>query len=430
MILTQFVELLRGPALRQRVLGPVSFDATILVTNLVTGIIIARSLGPAGRGELAAILIVLQVGSWIFSLGAAESVAYHQTRHPDHGPRLLSSWLLMALPLWLLATLTGELMLPILFSAQTEHAIELGRIFMPIVLLPLLTIIFNAVLLGDHRFNEYNSVRLLLPAGVALGYVILLPLGALTVESALVVNGSSMVISTSLSAFLCLRRHGLRSPLRWLTRDSVVYGAKAHGGSLAGFVNARLDLLIIPAFLTATEVGLYSVATNVASVVSTLTATVAMIALPLATRESERSARLVIRTLHAVLLLGGCLCVILIAVAPIGIRIVYGGNFVAAATALRILLPGQVLSAGAAVLWSGMLAANRPLLATAAAIPGAIFTITGLLLFLQEGGIETAATITTIAYSLVFALSVIGFRHISKVRWRDFLKAPPALTDP
>jgi O-antigen/teichoic acid export membrane protein len=421
----RFTHLLGHSAVRQRIVGPVAFDGLILTTNLITGIVIARSLGPAGRGELAAILILMQTASWIFSMGAAEAVAYHQARNPAHGGRLIAGWIVIMAPLTVLAIAVGELLLPTLFGAQSAEAVDLGRLYLLLVGVPLLGIVFNAILLGDGRFTAYNSVRLLIPAQIAVGYLVLWPLGGLTVESALIVNATATVTSTIVAAIACISRHGLDRPHPGLLNTTFTYGVKAHGGSLAGFVNARLDLLIIPAFLAAASVGLYSVATNVSSIIGTLTGTVAAIVLPVAARENGGSSRVVIRTMHAVLLIGGTLGLILILLAEPALTLVYGEEFADAAPALRILLPGEVLGACAAVITSGHLAANRPFLSSVPYFLGAALTVGGLVIFLPDGDITTAATITTAAYTVVFVVSVVIYRRKTGLRWRQFLRAPP-----
>lgn len=419
-----------GSSLRQRVIGPVFFDAQILLMNLITGVIIARSLGPAGRGELAAILIVVQTAGWIFSLGSAEAVAYHQSRNPQHGGRLIGSWMAVALPLGLLAIPIGEFLLPTLFGAQTQEAVDLGRIYLLLVTVVLLGIVFNGLLLGDQRFLAYNLMRLLIPVQIAVGYVTLLLVHELTVEAALIVNAVATITTTIVAAITCIGRHGIGRPHPQLLRTTVWYGVKAHGGSLAGFVNARLDLLIIPAFLAAASVGLYSVATNVSSIIGMLTGTVAVVVLPVAARDNAGSARVVVRTMHAVLLIGGSLGIVLVLLAEVALRIVYGASFVDAAPALRILLPGEILSACAAVILSGLLAVNRPFLSSLPYFLGAAITIGGLVLFLPDGDITTAATITTAAHSVVFVASILLYRRFAGLAWRDFLRAPPAEPGP
>jgi O-antigen/teichoic acid export membrane protein len=93
---------------------------------------------------------------------------------------------------------------------------------------------------------------------------------------------------------------------------------------------------------------------------------------------------------------------------------------------LRILLPGIVLDAAAMVLWSGLLAAGRPLLSSVAAIPAALITVVGLVLFLEEGGIDVAAIVSTCAYTVVFVICLFLYKHVVKLRWRDFLTPPAA----
>ncbi len=354
-------------------------------------------------------------------MGSLEATAFHQSKHPHRGAHLLGSWLAVTVPLSILAIVVGELLLPTLFGAQTEEAVELGRLYLPMVAVSLVTVVFNGVLLGDQRFLAYNSVRLLTPALSAVGYVTLLLTHELSVQLALVVVAGATTISGIVAAVLCLKRHGLARPERALTRVTVWYGMRAHSGSLAGFVNARLDLLIIPAFLAAASVGLYSVATNVSSIIGTLTDTIALVVLPIAARESEQSSQTVIKTLHAVLLIGIVLAGVLMVLAEVALRLVYGAEFTGAATALRILLPGEVLFAAAAVLWSGLLAADRPTLSSLAYIPAAVITVVGLLLFLSSGGIDTAATVTTCAYTVSFLCSVVLFKHVHSLRWRQFL---------
>jgi O-antigen/teichoic acid export membrane protein len=426
----RFGTLARSRGLRERVLAPFSFDALILGTNLITGIIVARALGPAGRGEIAAILTLVFTSTWLFSLGSIETLAYHQSRRPKEASELLTLWLGVAAATSLAAIVAAELVLPLLFNAQTDAAIDLARLYIPIVAFSLFTVMFNGILLGDQDFFAYNLIRTLYPAAVAVGYVGCLLTGTLSVETALVANAVGTALSCGAAIFHCGRRHGLSRPQPGLLRETLWYGVRAHGGSVAGFVNARLDLLILPAFLAATSVGLYSVATNVTSLIGALTGTIAIFALPVAARLRATSTRTVIRTLHATVAIGLTLGLVIALLAGVAVELLYGSNFESAVTPLRIMLPGEILDACSVVLWAGLLAANRPFLSSAAAGPGAVLTITGLVLFLESGGIVAAAIVTSSAHTLVFTISILLYRHAKGLRWRDFLKPPDAAAAP
>lgn len=415
---------LAHPALRKRVLAPMGFDASILAVNLITGIVIARALGPAGRGEIAAILLLAQLGVWFFSGGATEAIAYRLARNPSDGAKLIGTWLTIAIPLSLLAIVVAQLVLPVLFSAQTPETIHLGRIYAAIIVVMMLQAVQYGMLLGDHDFTAYNVVRLIQPALIAGIYIALWATGALSVEVALWTNAGATCAAFVVAAARLLQRHGVGRPSRALARETLSYGLRAHMGSIAGLVNARLDLLIVPAFLGAASVGLYSVATNVTSIIITLTATIATIAMPVAARRNKRSARTVIRTMQVVLLIGVAIAVPLAILANVALSVVYGAEFAGAATALRILLPGVVLDAAAMVLWSGLLAANRPMLSSVSAIPAAILTVVGLVLFLKEGGIDVAAIVSTCAYTVVFVISIFLYKHVAELGWRQFFHPP------
>jgi antigen flippase len=424
-IVERLVALFRRDSVRQRVIAPMSFDAAILATNLVTGIIVARALGPSGRGELAATLLIVQMAAWVFGMGSSEAISYHQARSPEDGPRLLSSWLVITVPLVIVGIVVSELMLPVIFAAQTDAAIQVARVYLLAIPLIAYQQIFSGILLGDHDFLYYNVTRFLYPALAAVIYVLFLLPGIFSVKTALVANALAMAIALAISIHRSLRKQGLARPDRALIRKTLSYGLRAHAGSTAGLINARLDLLIIPAFVTAGSVGLYSIATNVTSIVTSLTATVALMALPIAAR-AQGSPRPVILTLQTAMGISLVIAIPLAALAPILLGLVYGSAFESASDALRLLLPGAVFGAGVNVLAAGILAANRPLLVSAAVGPAALITIAGLIIFLPIGGIVAASIVTSVVYVFEFAVMAELYRKCVNLTWRDFLKAPAA----
>jgi len=415
--------------IRSRILAPFTFDALIIATNLVTGVIVARALGPDGRGEIAAILVLVFTATWLFSLGSTEAIGFRQSRSPEDAPELIGLWLAVAVAMSAVAILIAELVLPTLFSAQSSEAIALARIYVPVILFSLIVTVFNGVLLGDQDFFAYNVFRTIGPAIIAVGYAGCLITDSFSVETALIANAAGFFVASIAMMVRSLRRHGIASPRRALVKSSLWYGIRAHGGSIAGFVNARLDLLVLPAFLAAASIGQYSVATNVTSLIGTLTGTIAIFAMPVAARLESASARVVVRTLYATLGIGVAIAIFLAIVAGFAVPLIYGSEFEEAVTPMRIMLPGEVLDAASVVLWAGLLAANRPFLSTIAAGPGAILTIVGLILFLDSGGIIAAAFVTLTAHTVVFVISALLYRHTVGLRWRDFLPPGPPAKD-
>lgn len=422
-LVARLATIFRRESFRQRLLAPLGVDTLILVTNLVTGIIVARALGPSGRGELTAILLVSQLAAWSFSMGSTEAISFHYSRHPADSRRLLTSWLAITALLGVMAIAATEIILPTLFAAQTDSAINLGRLYLGVIPLILLQATFSGVMLGDEDFYFFNLTRFVAPAIAALAYSFLWAIGVFSVELALVANLISNIATVVLLAVRSLRRHPLDRVDIPLLRKNIWYGLKAHAGSIGSIVNARLDLLIMPAFLAAASVGLYSVSTNVSSILPVLTGTVALMVLPVAARR-QGSARTVILTMQATMGIAFVLAVPLAALAPFAISLIYGSGFEGAAESLRLLLPGAVAQAGVTVLWSGLLAANRPFLASAAIAPAAVITVISLIIFLPQYGINAAAIITTVVYIAELIALAYLYRRTLKIRWRDYLRAP------
>ncbi|MGZ4383167.1 MAG: oligosaccharide flippase family protein [Gaiellaceae bacterium] len=401
-----------------------TFAATsaTLGMNLVTGILIARALGPQGRGALTAVLAALPIMAWVFEMGSRQAISYHQARRPSDAPRLISTWLVLSAPLALAALISGEALLPHLLSAQGAHTLFLARVLMLSVVFVFLSDLIYGVLLGDHDFRFYNFMRVAQPVAIAVGYVVLWRLGLLSVTTAAAVTCSASLVDTAVVTVRALRRHGLGKPSLKLAKSTFWFGVRAHGTATAGVVNTRLDLMITPAFLSAASVGLYSAATNVSWIVVTVSGSLASLVLPTAAASShEEGSRTVLSSLYATLGVGLLVAGALAAVAGVGVRIVYGPAFAGSVEPLRILLIGSVLYAGATVLFSGLYAINRPFTAALSQIAGAVVTVVGLVLFLRSGGIWAAAIISTISYALVFVLAFALYRRAADLSWRHIV---------
>lgn len=403
------------------------FSALTLGTNLLTGVVIARALGVSGRGQLTAILTVTQMVGWAFGLGCNEATAYYHARNRDTAG-VVTAWLIVLIPAGVVAVLVGELVLPVALHAQSDETLRLARLFMLSVVLTPLGLLKLGILLGTERYLFYNAFGFVQPALTAALYLALWRLGALSTASGL---AATLGVSLALGVLLTLQtlKGRIARPDWSQARKSIWYGVRAHGTNLGGMMNSRLDLMIIPAFLAASSVGLYSVATNISWVVVSISAAIAAIVLPAAARRAEEGIPVVVHSLQATLLVATLLASAIALIGGFALRTLYGSDFEHGVVALRLLLPGSVCYACAAVLWSGLYALNRPLTAAASQALGLVVTVTGLSLFLAAGGIEVAALVSTVAYATVFASALVLYRRAANLAWREFV-IPPAFPGP
>lgn len=400
---------------------------TILVTamtmglGLLTGIIVARTLGPEGRGTLATVLTVPQVLGWLFGMGCGKAVTFALSRDPELGGRLVTTWILILIPVGVVAVLVGELLLPTLLSAQSAEALALARLYLPTIALALMSELMLGLVLGDQDFPVFNALAFAHPAGTATAYLLLLLTGHFTVESAVAAQAAMSGLILLAATARVVSRHGLGRPDAALGRRTLWYALRTHGEVVGGTVTQRLDMLIIPAFLSAASVGFYALATNLSWLVVSLSSALATVVMPAATHRGAEGRSLVLNSLHATIVIGVVLGGGLFLFAGPAIRLVYGAEFAGSVLPLRILLPGAVLYASATILLHGLYAENRPFTATVAQSLGMAATVVGLLVFLREDGILAAAIVSSVAYTLVFLTAALLYRRATGLPWRAFL---------
>ncbi len=400
------------------------FSAVTLVANLITGIVTARALGPDGRGVTIALTTVAQLAGFLFAMGVAQSLSYFIARRPEDGPSLLTSWTLMLVPLAAVAIAVTELLLPTIFASDGDQAITIGRWFMFIIVLVVGLELNYGLLLGTHDYFAYNGLRVAAPLLAAVSLIVLWALDELTVESALIAPNVAFLFALVVGMARAVRRVGVGPPDLRLGLSSLWYGIRGQGSTVATNVTARLDVAMLPAYVTTANVGLYSVATNVSLIVYQLSNTFAGLVLPAAAGDPDRGQIKVVGSLWASLVVAAVLAAVLGVLAAPLVTLVYGASFRDAAEPLVLLLPGAVLFAGSSIVAAGVYAAGRPFTATFAQLLGMTVTVIGLFAFLRTGGITAAALVSTASYTTVFVAMLVAYKRVTGVPWRSFLPTP------
>jgi O-antigen/teichoic acid export membrane protein len=405
------------------------FSGVTMVTYLVSGVILARALGPDGRGITAALTQVIQLAAFVFAMGASRSLSYFIARRPEDGPSLFTTWTLMLIPLTLVAIGLTQLLLPTIFATDGEHAIEIGRWFTFTIVLAVGLELIYGLLLGVQDFVFFNAVRLGQPALISAAFAVLWLQDELTVESALISSTAATALTLVVGIARALKRIGIGPFAPRMGLTTLWYGIRGQGQAVASTLTARLDVAILPAFVVSASVGLYSVATNVSLIVYHLSNIFAGVVVAAVSAHPDRAQVKVIGSLWASLALAGLLALCLGLVARPILGLVYGDPFRSAAEPLVLLLPGAVLFAGSSILAAGIYAAGRPFTATLAQVAGTVVTVVGLLVFVPSGGITAAALVSTASYATVFVATLVMYKRVSETPWRWFVPTPARLRE-
>lgn len=377
-------------------------SAAIQGLNALTGILLARCLGPAGRGELAAVLLWPGILAAVGSLGVAEAATYETATESSPVTAVVGSSLGLAaaqsLALLAVGVVIGRVVHGAAHDGDVLRATDLFLAFIP---LNLVTVYAMGVLGGRQRFLDYQALRVSVIAVTAAGLVLLAANRALTVRSAvvtyLIANGI-----TAAAALLALRRQGALS-FAWhsdTVRRLLAFGLRSHTTNVALLLNERLDQLVISVFLAPAKLGLYVIAVTVTSATTLIGTATAMVVLPVVASLEDPAGRVDAATRYVRRVLLGACCVALpmLAFTPWLIRLVFGEPFIGAVTVTRVLLVASVFLSCNRVIGAVLKAVGRPLDAGVAECLSLAVTAAGLMLLLPRLEVLGAGLTSLLAY--------------------------------
>lgn len=387
----------------------------IQLANVVTGILLARMLGPAGKGALTAILLWPGLIVALLSLGVYEAVTYYAAVEKFRGPQMAGAALLTALVQSAFAMVAWLLIIPLVLAHYGADVVAGGRLYTLWIPLYLVIIVAIGVLLGRMEIGLYNGLRVAQTLLTTLGVLLLAVLHSRSYTIVLVVYLIAHLVSAVASVALVSSRVGIARPNDpSLVGRVMTFGAKSHIGTLSGLANERADLAVIALFLPAVALGFYSVAVTVTApvlILGTALATVALPAVASAASPAEQHARAV-RFVRLTVALSLATAAVGIVVSPWIIVLFFGSAFAPAGLASQVLFAAAVPLSANRVLGAILKAHNRPLRTGLAELVALGATVICLAVLLPIWGIVGAAAASGTAYLVSSAVLMLGLRRL------------------
>ncbi len=348
-----------------------TFATCVLIQGLtvVQGIIIARLLGPVGRGEYAAVILWPSVFAAIGIFGTNIALARAAARTTRHDGVIRTS-ILLAVLTGTLASVACYLALPHLLPQASRHLLGLSRLFVAFILLNHLSLNVVAVDQGAGNFARFNLTRMLLyPVYVAFlvaMWVYDVRQVAWAAAGLLVANAVVVVVRL----LLALKDMPLRGPLyspRQTLRESVRFGLV--GAAQPLYLHA--DKAILLWLLGAENLGLYVVALSAGGAVSSITESTATVTFTAAAQAKQGDGfERIARTLRVSSLLWVLFGGILALAMPLLLPLIYGQEFASAVNPARLLIAGFAFGGLANLLDQAMRGQGRALVGFEGRIAG------------------------------------------------------------
>ena len=385
---------LRSDAARS-VVGSLAASGSLQLIVIVSGVLVARSLGPEDRGYLSLLIVISAVSALVGTLGLPSAVTYYIARDPSQARRIVSSLA------WVGVLQVGAVFvlqaaaLAALVASDPSHVRVAAAISL---LLPpgILALSFGcAILQGQRRFTAFNLLRVLPSTAYVAGVVVVYMLDATSLVLFMALWAAVNLIGGLLAVAFAVRglpKHAGEDagPSRG---EMVRFGLKALLGTLSPVDSVRLDQAVVGLFLSPVALGLYVAAQAFTTLPRIVASSIGSVAYPHVAAELDRdTAR---RAMWKFFFLGLGLSTLVVAVLELVagdlIPLFFGEDFTDATATAQILLLASLFVAARRVLTDGVNGLGYPSHGTIAEVASWIVLLPGLAILLPRFGAEGVA---------------------------------------
>ena len=387
-------------------------DVTILILTMISSLVGARALGPAGRGDLFVVVVWPPVIAMLAGLGLPTAYRYWMAKEPERVSRLFSNAVIYTMIVGVTSILVADLIVPHLVGSRSPQVMTLLRIYQINIPAALFLNLMRGLLEGTRRFGWAGAARLLSFIVQGPGFAILWLLGNLTVRTGAYTLIIGQTASTLLGLFAVWHQLRPRWEPSWSElKSSMQYGVRDYPGVVADFTTLRLDQLMLGAMASNVAIGLYVTAVRLSEMTTLAADAIADALMPevASSKIASRAELLCARSLRLAIYMHLLLLPPLWLAAPLILKILFGQSFVPATGAFRwLLVAAGVWSCGSIVI-NALRGFGYPGLSTLARFAAALVTGIGLVVLLPRLGITGAAIASLIGYSVMLMIALIGF---------------------
>jgi len=401
----------------------------LLPLGIATSVLIARTIGPAGKGSLDLIVATAALLAMVLSLSLPQGITYVVAQGKVAANVLASQLVFVSV----LQSLTALAVLSLLrFTGYFQ-------IFLPnwglwivagvvvYVWVELLTKFWAAILTGQQQIAIVNNSELVGRVTQFLSIFILaavlylsgrqLSVGLLflvTLSASILIN---LLLLTSLSFKFRLLRDftGLKS--------AIAFALPCYAANTAQFLNYKLDVFVVGFFAGAQSVGRYTLAVSLAQLLWLMSNSVASVLLPKVAASNDAGATIQHTTrVTRLSLWATAICAVALAVlATQAIPLLYGEPFRPSIAALLWLLPGVVIFTIANVLAAYIAGIGKPHLNLWVSGISLVITIALDLILIPKLNIVGASIASTVSYSVSAVMLIMFFVRETGVSLRQVL---------
>lgn len=406
----------------------ITFTTRLLqfILGIGTSVIIARVLGPEGKGiySLAILLPALLI---IFTnLGIGPASVYYIGKKKYAPKEVFGNNIISSIFISIFTVLVG-LIIIFFFSNSLFPGVAKEYLLLALSLIPFqvfLNFLIN-ILLGLQKIKKYNVIQLI-HIFIFLFLIAIFLLGLhFGIKAAIIAEFLSLLVACIILYFWTKEEtKGVLLKFNKLyLKDSFSYGVKSYLGNIASFLHFRADMFLINIFLNPLAVGFYSIAVVIAEKIWLISQSAATVLFPkVSSEQNEKSIKeftpVVCRN---ILFTTALLAILLFLLSRWIIVFLYSEKFLASILPFQILLIGATTISGCRILAYDLYGRGRPMLSTYTNLASVVLNIILNILWIPKFGIAGAAWATSISYTVALLMNLFFYSKISGNKIKDII---------
>lgn len=401
--------------------GAVGLRLVVLLITFASSVLIARGLGPEGRGTYQVLLTVCLLAASLGGLSGELGFAHLFAKQPTDRTRILAGATYGSI-VWGVPVALATVGLVVAFTAST------GAVVPDLAFLACYTVLVLSTIWSQRAlFLQGEPVRAAIVALVEattafIAIVVASAIGDLSLQVVLTAVAASSALSTGLS-LLWVDARPRNFSVRVLRR-ALTLGLHFHVGQCALQLLMRLDVLLLSAMAGLASVGIYSVAVS-------LTAPLAVFATTVSTSFLRQQFDGMDREAHGATVQLVAVTTVLVVPAAVALAVtsmllvplIWGDEFAAARSPLLLLIPGVVALAVQRPIGNYFVRMGHVRILNVRSVGAAVLNVLLCLALIPLWGVNGAALASSLAYIVYAGISLHFWVSTYHLRWSELRDA-------
>lgn len=403
------------------------FTQTFLfVLGLGISIMIARVLGPEGKGIYSLALVFSTFLIAFSSLGIGPASVFHVGKRAFSLKDIFGNNVILAVFLSAIVIFSG-LLIVFFFHDLLFPDVKREYLLLALALIPL-NLFFNFaiyIILGLQNIKTYNGIYVFknLLSIVFIGVALLV--FRLGVSGAIIAEVLSF-LGVSVLLFFLVRKEADGISFKFnkdYIKKTFSYGSKIYLAYIFSLLHYKVDILLIGILLNPAMVGIYTISCGLSERLYAVSDAAGMVLFPkVASEPDEKKLKeftpLVFRTS---LLITAVLSLLLFVIGPWLIVLLYSDVFLDSIKPFQILLIAAVALSGFRILEMDLRGRGKPIYIAYIAAFSFVLNILLNILLIPNFGIVGAAWATVISYTFSFLVLIVIYAKVSDNKITDII---------